>query len=62
MNAEEIAKLLNSILRYDLEDTGSDYMSYFSLTPSSAGELLKAEDVAKAFGLKFDCFKGFSNE
>ena len=61
MNAEEIAKLLNTLVRYDLESDNSWYASQ-SLQASEYGENLRAEDVAKVFGLKFDMWKGFSKE
>lgn len=60
MNKEELLKLLNSLARYELEDIGSGYSPENNLVKRDWGENIKAEELAKAFGLKFDCFKGFS--
>ena len=60
MTREQLIELLNTLVRYDLEEIYRNYGSSSSLVADKWGENLKAEEVAKVFGLKFDCFKGFS--
>lgn len=60
MNEKQLIELLNTLVRYELEETGRAYSSDKSLVENRWGEWVKAEDLAKAFNLKFDYDKGFS--
>ncbi len=58
----DLLEVLNKVARYDLEDTGKSYYPDKALVQNQFGEKLDAAELAAAFGLKFDMFKGFYKE
>lgn len=60
MEKEELIKVLNSLVRYELKYTGSAYMSSQNLEESKFGEIINAEQLAESLGIKFNWSLGFS--
>lgn len=53
MDRAEIVRLLNSLQKYSLEYRGSAYYQEKELVEDTFGDLVKAEDLAKLFDIKY---------
>jgi hypothetical protein len=58
MNANELAKLLNSLTKHNLEWCGSGYMQSQDMVEDKAGEWVGCESLANAMGLEWDWVTG----
>lgn len=57
MAINEIIEKLNSLQRWEIEDTSHGYMFDRSMNPNEYGDYVKIEDVAALFGLIADTYR-----
>jgi hypothetical protein len=58
MNANDLAKVLNSLTKHSLEYSRHAYSEYRDMNEDKAGEWVGCETLAKALGLEWDWVSG----